>query len=488
MKQSTIHLAGVALGVISTILIYPQNPDLYGLARFLLDSAAFLAPFVLIGLNIIPIRFFPKLKDPGSNHHGLVTILIIAMLIACGLFTIFFLAFREQFLEWLAPKNPEFGLYFMWILPLTILTALTSLIYNYISNFGRIAIPYFFSNVLIKIGLPLLILLALFDLFSIQVFVKYLVLVLGLAVLGLIWYLWSIGELKISWPNFNIYRSLSKEIATYGLFGVLGGVGSVMAFKIDSIMISSFQTFQNNGIYNIGLYIANTISAPAIALAAISGPIISMHWNKGEKSEIEKIYKSSSITLLIFGGLALILILCSIHDLIVFFPKRYDYTPLSTVILFLGLARIFDMAASVNNQIIIYSDYYKFHLIAMLVLGSCNVGLNYYLLVVLDYGIIGAAIATSISLFLFNLIKFLFIYFKLKMHPFSKHTLTLLLIALGTYVIGRFIKLDLHPISNIILRSVILGVLYLTVVYYSRISPEANDLVRKLLNQVKKRS
>ena len=47
-----------------------------------------------------------------------------------------------------------------------------------------------------------------------------------------------------------------------------------------------------------------------------------------------------------------------------------------------------------------------------------TIGINYMLIPI--YGIDGAAMATAMSVFVFYSIKTLFVYFKMKMHPFTK--------------------------------------------------------------------
>ncbi len=483
-KQSLVHLVGVVVGAISTLFIYPLDTYTLGLARFLSDGAIFLAPFALFGLTIIPVRFFPRFQDQGKGHNGFFRLIMLLSIGLMGLFSLFFILGQDLILKLINPRDPAFLKYFHWLLPLALFSAMAGLLYNYCSIFGRIAIPYILTNLLFKIALPTLILLFVFGLVSLDGFVIGLVIALGIPVAGLLIYIRKIG--KLTWQPFNrvLFKSVRREMLVYGFFGMLGSMGSVMVFKIDSIMISSLKDFGDNGLFSIGANIANIISAPTIALSAITGPIISQAWHSNDLKQVNSIYRNSSIVLLILGFLALLLVFYCMPDLITLFPKDQDFSSLYMVTLVLAVAKVFDMAASVNDQIIVYSNYYKFSLVSLLCLGVINVVLNYYFIAIMDWGILGAALATSISLLLFNLIKFIFIWSKMRIQPFSMDTLRLTLVASLVWLVVWFIPFSHFGIVNLILKGFIIVILYVPAVYYLKISDQFNLLTNNTLQYV----
>ena len=88
------------------------------------------------------------------------------------------------------------------------------------------------------------------------------------------------------------------------------------------------------------------------------------------------------------------------------------------------------MACGVNGAIIVNSDYYKFDLYTNLFLLIVTIITNIILIPI--YGIDGAAMATAISLLLFNFIRVILIYVKMKIHPCSNSSLYTIVILLGT--------------------------------------------------------
>ena len=55
---SIVNYLGVAIGSLSTIFLYPQDEEAYGLFRFLLDSANLIQPFAMLGAWYVGTRMF----------------------------------------------------------------------------------------------------------------------------------------------------------------------------------------------------------------------------------------------------------------------------------------------------------------------------------------------------------------------------------------------------------------------------------------------
>lgn len=99
------------------------------------------------------------------------------------------------------------------------------------------------------------------------------------------------------------------------------------------------------------------------------------------------------------------------------------------------------------------------------------------------YGIQGAAIATGISLLIFNGIKTGFIYIKLNIHPFSKKTF----IVLGVLITGLFLAslfqnlMIFNGFVSIAAYSFLTALIYIPLFYKLNISPELNKVIHKVL-------
>ena len=157
IKQSIVNYAGVFLAAFSTIFIYVLDQELYGAARFVIDTAFLLSPFILLGATSVAIRYFPVFKNEENGHNGLLSILGIQFLIGGIIVIAVLFLFRERIFDLYADKSEIFTSQFFKIAILALIIALFNMLYSYTSNFKRIVVPSIFLN-LIKVSLPILVL------------------------------------------------------------------------------------------------------------------------------------------------------------------------------------------------------------------------------------------------------------------------------------------------------------------------------------------
>ncbi len=486
IKQTVVNYAAAGIGALSILFVYPLEEARYGLFLFLYSTANFFVPFASLGLGAVAIRYFPSFRDASSGHRGFLGFLLSLALVFFCLFALLVLLFKGALLNALQglqfPNAQLIDTYLPAILLFTFMLLLYGLLANYTSNFHRIVVPGIFKNLWPKIALPVLILLSWAGFLSLQAYIAGLLIMQALIVVGMFWYLGYLGELRLSRPR-QIWRSGKlREMGHYGLYGMLGQVGSIFAFQLDHIMISTLTNLSNTGIYGIAQFIGNAIEMPTRSIYAIASPIIAKAWEADNLKEIAHIYKRSSINLLIFGLFVFALLLLNLDDLFRLTAKYETLKAASWVVVFIGLGKLVDMAFSVNGQIIAFSRFYRFNLYAVLGLGVINVVLNY--LFIPRLGIQGAALASFIAITSFNLLRAAFLWWRLRLHPFSGHTLVLIGLAGLAGGLVYWIPFTGHPLLNIALRSGLLALLFFPPVLYLRLSPEVNQL---LLNWWKKR-
>jgi len=461
IKQSIVNYIGVGIGAISTIFIYPLNEEIYGLALFLLGTASFFAPFSTFGIPALTVRFFPHFKSEENKHHGFLSFLIIGTIIGIVLFSLFLLLFGPAILNGLEKFKFNSNLireYFWQIGILCLLIIYQNLLSLYTSNFNRIVVPGIFKDFFPKLFLPVLVLLSFLGILSKSAFVNYFLGLHFIILLGITGYLVYLGQfhLNISFERFK--KPLPKQMFSFALFGIMGSIGTILAFRIDSIMVSTLVDLSKNGIYHIALFMGNSIEMPTRALYAIASPIIASSIKENDWGNVKKIYTRSSINLLIVGLLVFICIWISIEDIFQLTSKPELLMNAKYVVFWIAMAKLIDMGTSVNSYIISYSKYYRFNLYAVLFLGVSNVLLNYFLIPAM--GITGAAIATFVSLTLFNLIKVIYIYYRFRLLPFSKTTLLLILISGLTYFVVYIIPDFSYPLLNILKNFLLASLLF----------------------------
>jgi O-antigen/teichoic acid export membrane protein len=475
-KRSIVAYASVVIGVVSMLFVYPLALERYGEAQFYISLAGLLAPVVGLGVQTLSVRFYPHFRQAERGDHGYLGLLLLA---AAGAIAIF------GFLAW------WWGDYLLWgleqlqfdvslierslglVAVLTVCHVLLNLFSSYSSNAHRVVIPELLWNTGTKLGLPLLILLFHYELIRLWGFGVGLASLFVLIVLAMGWYLRHLGlwHLKVDWSRLD--RPLLRSMGVYALFGMLTVIGSTLAFRIDNLMVTSLLDAERNGVYNIALMMTNTILIPYNAIMAIVAPIIADKWARNEKAAIADLYQRSALNLLLVGFFLLALLYLSLDDILQLSPRLAVLQEVKPIVLFLGIAKLIDMTTGVNSQIIAYSQHYRFNLYVVLVLGALTVLLNYWLIP--DYGLAGAALATLLSLSLYNLLKYLFIWWQFRMHAFSGATLKVL--AVGAAASGLVSQLPASPwvIVNLLLIGLTFSTLFWGPVLYWRLSPDLSD-------------
>ena len=231
----------------------------------------------------------------------------------------------------------------------------------------------------------------------------------------------------------------------------------------------------------------NVIGVPARAIGSISAPLIAISLKENDILKISNLYLKSSLNQLIIGSLLFLLVWLNIDDLFMLLPEKFQGG--KVVVLFIGLSQLFNISTGVNGLIITNSKFYSFDLYANIFLLFFTLFSNYIFIPdsspLYDYGIYGingAAFATSLSILLFNLIKMIFVYLKLRIQPFSLQTIYTIILAFLIFFIVSGFNFEFHNIINILIRTFCVLILYILCIYNLNISKDLKHLIRDFIN------
>jgi O-antigen/teichoic acid export membrane protein len=222
------------------------------------------------------------------------------------------------------------------------------------------------------------------------------------------------------------------------------------------------------------------ISVPSRAMHQITYPITAKLMSENKWQELNDLYKKSSITLQVVGGLILLGILVNINQLYLMLPV--EYTQGLFVVFAIGLSKYFDLILGNNNAIIFNSKYYRTVLILGLLLVVLIVLLNMYFIP--NFGLNGAALATLIAITLYSLAKLLFVVLKMKLFPFTIKTVLSLVIVVVSFLVFYYWDFNFNPFVNIVLKSVLVSIFYLGLSYYLNISSDINFVITSFFKKV----
>lgn len=481
IRSSIIAYLGVAIGYVNVLWLYPYflSTEQVGLFRLIQSSAYLLATFGQIGLGQSLVKFFPEQKE----NKGFLSSLLIGGVLGFILLSVLALVFRESIVSYFSKESALFVDYFQ----VTLLVSFLIIQFQILEAFSRSLLRIVIPNLLRDIGLRVLTTLALilygFEFISFQSLIYSLLAVYGLVFVGLAVHLRIQGHLPLKVSFAFLKKGVWKRILTFGLYSLIGAGGTQIILQIDSIMISGALGLEATGVYTIAFFIGVVIEMPKRAITQISSALLAQAFNKGDMVAVKKLYQQTSINQMIIGSLLLIGIWANLDSIYSFIPNNEAYLKGFNVVLFIALGKLSDMAFGTNGEIIVMSKYYRFNVLAVSFLAVLTIVLN--LILIPKYGIEGAAVASFISMLIFNILKFGFVWSKFKIQPFTLSTTKFILIAGLTLVINYALpKLD-NLYLDLLIRSSMISAVLIGSTYILKISIELNQVLENSFRRIR---
>ncbi|APA91185.1 MULTISPECIES: lipopolysaccharide biosynthesis protein [Myroides] len=439
-----INYIGVLIGVVSTVLIYPQDKELLGIIRFVDACAQIMFPIIVLGSTHALINFYPKLSERLQGKLFSYSMLsMIKLTIGVGIVLL---------LGSYVYDGAELRYVVMGFV-LAISMAYIELFRRQATNLQRLSFPTFFEKIIPKIALPTVFLIVVYGSFSVDKAVWYYIVSYYIIAIVIGTYIYRHFKFNWHWKYDDLFTYVGKkEYYAYSLFAFAGSFGSFFAFRVDSLMIPYFISYEANGTYNIGVTLASTLAIPATGVFALYAPIISDLIKRAELRTLNMKYKEVARNLFFIGMLLFSCVAVGIEPLFQLLPTYDKLAPSLPIIYLLGINVVINMSTGFNTEIISYSKYYRFNLVSILSLMVLNVVLNYVLLAYTDLGIFGVGLASLLSLTLFNIAKTYYIYQKMKLWPFDTNFFKLLLLMVTFVVIIFSIPNSSLPLLVLVLK------------------------------------
>jgi O-antigen/teichoic acid export membrane protein len=271
---------------------------------------------------------------------------------------------------------------------------------------------------------------------------------------------------------------------SFALFVFAGQFFNLLARTNDTFLIVGLRSLSDAGIFAIATYVSAILEIPQRSLNSISIPILANAWKNKDFDNIKNIYHKSVSNLLAIGLLLFGLIWLNIDNLINFLnwishKEAGGYDAISKLIFILGIAKLIDLATGVNSQIIGTSNYWKFDFYTNLFYIIVSIPLNWFL--IKNFNLEGLAYSNLIALTLYNTVRFVFIYKKFKLQPYTyKHGLFLILSIALMLVIHQIPSIN-NILANILLQSLTFGISFYLLVTWLNPAPEILNMVQEFM-------
>lgn len=495
IKGSIMNYLGVLVGFFTTFFIVTKylSTEEVGLTRVLVDASILLSSLAQLGTSTSAMRYYPYFKDEKERDHGFFGWSVIIPLLGFIVFTILFLIFKNPIENYFSQNSELFVNYVYFVIPMAFFMMYLTVFETNSNLLLRIVIPKFIREVGIRLMTLVVYLLFAFDIISLDGMVVALCMTYGIATLLNIIYLFSLKKISFKIQPAYVSKWLRKDFIFYTLFLIATSLAANLIPVLNTFFVSGELGLAVAGINTIAVYIANIVEIPYRSLAAISRPHISQGMKDGKILEVNTLVKNVSLHQFIASTLIFFLIWINIELVYDIIPNGNVYEEAKWVVLILSLVKIFNTSLNVGATVLSYSKYYYYSLFLTIILTVSAIYLNIKLIPI--YGMEGSAMASLFSYIVYYFLLLSLVAYKIKVSPFSKKHFYMLVIIISLFIINwllvRYISTSIVTLFEVkmigllldaVIRTSVLSLVAVFVIYKMKLSQQINDIIDKFLN------
>jgi O-antigen/teichoic acid export membrane protein len=453
IKASLLVYIGFALGAVNLLVLFPHffSEEQVGLTRVLNSTIVTFTNLCLLGLPAVIVKFYPYYKDHAKEKNDLMfwsTLIAFVGFITISTVTWYF---YPTIVAYFSVKSPLLSDYFY----LTFIGGFLLVVYTIFETYSRSnlrnIVPVFLREVGLRIYTGILVLLYALGFIDFNGFIWLLTIYFGIACIVMIIDLGRLSLLKYHITTTKITHRLKGKMFAYGSFIYGGGMFGIIADNVDTFLIAGISGLKSTGVFTVASYISTILQVPQRTISGIATPILAQNWKDKNYANIRYLYEKTSLNQLIFGITIFLGVWLNIDDLFSFLPPAYAEG--KYVVLVMCFARILDLGTGINAELLTTSNMWRFSFYTQVIFIGLSIPTNYFL--ISKFGIVGSAFSNLFAYTAFNSIRFVFIYRKFKMQPFSMNTLYVFLIGFCTYLLIAYIPLTNTRILDITIRCVL---------------------------------
>ena len=485
--RSTIGISlGFAIGAFNLLVLQTHilSTEQFGLTRVITDVGITLATLCTLGSPVVVYKFFPFYKSLlPEQKNDLPYITLLACLLGFVIICSGGFAIKSLIIQKFSKKSPLFVQYYYLVYPF----CLFYLGFLWLESFGWSFKKGPLSNSLREMA-PRLLFTALLVLFvlhaiSFPVFLFLFSLSYLVPAAVLFYKLRKTGSFNFHTSISSLTRRLKSKMINFGLFVFGAQFLNLLSKTSDTLIISSVSDngLTDTTIFVVATYVVTLMEIPQRSITSSSIPVLSESWKNKDLRSISNIYTKSVTNLLIVGLSMFCLVLLNVHNLAIFLGK--DYRGIEMVVFFLGISKLIDLGTGANAQIITTSNYWRVDFTTNVIYTIIAIPLNYIL--IRYFKLMGAAYASVIAISFYNAMRFAFLWIKFGLQPYAfKHLLALLYAAMAATA-AHYIPGMSNIYADAFVRTVVFCGLFFPAIYFTGVSAEVNELIKKYISSVK---
>lgn len=472
IKATIVNSVGAVLGALS-VFISPfilQKTEL-GFFTNIIYTGALLQIFVMVGTGNMLSIYLQKYDVTDVRRKVLMAFAFLTTLIATLVFTLFFALLKTKIIALYQPSDQQYvRQYYYWVPVLVFLWSLMTLFELYLIAHIKIAVSAFSREVLLRICNLILLGLVFFKLLSFHIYLVCSILIYAVPVLVLFFAARRTEGFGFS-SNWKVFSKQEyKSIINFSWYHLLFVVSVNLLGILDTLMLAPLDTngMQATAVYSRGVFIAALMVIPYRAMSSSSLPVLNRAYIDNDIPKLNDLFSRAGVNILVVGIGLFIVIGSNLNNAVTILPKGYE--AIKPVALILMLGKIVDMATGLNNELISISKYYKFNFRISFLLVLMVIIFNRILIP--EYGMFGAAWGVTIALAIFNIIKLIFLWKKMRLHPFTIGSAWVLVSGAVAGLAGYLLPYLSGPVIDTIIRTAVTAIIYALMLILLKPSPD----------------
>ncbi len=469
------------LAYLYRIVVARLGAEQYG---FISIGIAILGVFVtisLLGMNEGVIRYvsYYKGKDDKAKIKGVLSTALKLTTALGVILSILLFIFSDQVAVRIFHNHQLSGIIkiFAIIIPINVFR---EILLSTIKAFRKVEYEVFSRNIVENSSKLLLTLLFIYIGFNVLgAALAYLFATIASTIIALYFFRKIYLNFKINKPA----EYSNKEFFSYCWPLVFNTFIFQVILWTDTFMLGFFKTSSDVGIYNAALPTGQLMYIFPYALMTLFFPVLSELHAKNSRQAFESVYKTTTRWIFMINLIPLsIFIIFSRQVIRVLFGE--EYISGSIVLVILSTGYFFYYLTSNSNYILMILKKTKVIFMNTVAAALINILLN--LILIPKFGMVGAAIATVLSLMTIAILRFIESWAITRINPFKtdyiKILISILIAALSTVYILKMLNIQ-KDIYILVFGAILIGMIYILLLAVTRSFKENDLIILKAINQ-----
>ena len=481
--KASLSLMGQIVGqILSCILVVLISRSLgaavYGDYIYVYTFVSFFIILAKMGMENAIVYYISR-NDIEHDEKEKIVQFVLATVATMGIILACIMYIAKDWVAGTFLNDVNYSQILLLLLPLIVLEAISALFFSILRGKKWIFELTVAQNV-ISTGVRIMLLFIMYYLLQVRNVYSIIIPQYAGSILAILYCIYQLNrkEKIAALTHTHLASYKCKEIIRYSLPLVLSNVVVLINHNADKYMIGFWMDSSNVAIYTVAIYIGEFSSFALVAVNNIFSPMISELYASGKIQELDMIYKKATRWVMIIN--------LAIFSMVINFPYEImrlagnDFETGGIILIIVMLGQIINSAVGSVGKLNAMTGHTDINLFSSVIAVIINLGLNFIL--IKPYGMMGAAVASAISLALTNLINLWFVYKNVKVFPYTKRYIGVgVAFVLATLLVHVYADLvSYHFFIKLLIGGVLFVLLYVSFVYLWGLDLDEKEIIKKI--------